>query len=197
MSAPDASGSLESVLVPGRHGAAGDDPVRIGVRRCDLVQLAARRGRAGDLAKAVRGALHLELPEPGYASNGGDRFALWLQPHAWMLMAPPGEEGEFARMVKAACGDAGSVVDQMHGRSVLTLSGRRARRVLAKICRLDLHPRVFTPGRVATTRMAEVSCTLHQRDEVPSYELIVFSTYATHFAAALTHAAAEVGYAVT
>ncbi len=196
MSAPDASGSLDSILVSGRHGAAGDDPVRICVRRRDLVQLSARRDRAADLERAVRGALHLELPEPGYASNGGAMSALWLQPNAWMLVAPTADEGEFARTVKAACGDAGSIVEQTHGRTVLTLAGRNARRVLAKLCRLDLHRRAFTPGRVATTRMAEIACTLHQCDETPSYELVVLSTYAAHFAAALTHAAAEVGYEV-
>jgi sarcosine oxidase subunit gamma len=181
-------------LAPGRRGARTDDPVRIAIRRCDLVHLSARRGRGADLEKAIRGALHLELPEPGYASNGGEHSALWLQPSAWMLVAPSAEEGEFTRTVKAACGDAGSVADQTHGRTMLTLSGRQARRVLAKLCRLDLHPRAFTPGRVATTRMAEITCTLHQRDETPSYDLIVSSTYAAHFAAALTHAAAELGY---
>ena len=196
MSAPDASGTLDSVLVRGRHGAAGGDPVRIAVRRCDLVQLTARRDRAADLEKAVRGALHLELPDPGFASNGGAMAALWLQPNVWMLAAPPAGDGEFARSVKAACGDAGSVVEQTHGRTMLTLAGRTARRVLAKLCRLDLHPRAFTPGRAATTRMADVTVTLHQRDEAPSYELIVHSTFAAHFAAALTHAAAEPGYEV-
>src|SRR5581483_5491246 len=111
-------------------------------------------------------------------------------------VAPIADEGEFARAVKAACGDAGSVAEQTHGRTVLTISGRHARRVLAKLCRLDLHPRAFTPGRVATTRMAEITCMLHQRDEIPSYELIVLSTYAAHFAAALTHAASEAGYEI-
>ena len=91
MSAPDASGSLESVLVRGRHGAAGSDPVRIGVRRCDLVQLSARRDRAGDLKKAIRGGLHLELAEPGYASNGGEM---------WDVMAcRPGQ----GRVVVSSC----------------------------------------------------------------------------------------------
>jgi heterotetrameric sarcosine oxidase gamma subunit len=194
VSAPE--GSLEAVLAPGRHGARTDDPVRIAIRRCGLVHLSARRGRAQELEKSIRGALHLELPEPGYASNGGALSALWQQPNVWMLVAPTAEEGTFARTVKAACGDAGSVADQTHGRTVLTLSGRHARRVLAKLCRLDLHPRAFTPGRVATTRMVEITCTLHQRDETPSYELMVLSTYAAHFAAALTHAAAELGYEI-
>lgn len=196
MSAPDASGSLTSVLTSGRHGATGDAPVQIGLRRCDLVQLAARRGRAGELATVMRSSLHMLLPQPGHSASAGEINAFWLQPDTWMLAAPPAADGELAARVKAACGDAGSVVEQTHGRTMLTLSGARAREVLAKLCRLDLHPRAFGPGRVATTRMAEVTCTLHQCDTVPSYELILFSTYATHFAAALTHAAAGVGYSV-
>jgi heterotetrameric sarcosine oxidase gamma subunit len=197
VSAPDASGSLASVLVPGRHGAPGDDPVRIARRRCDLVQLAARKGRADDLTAAMRAAYRLQLPLPGHAATADDLAALWLQPNAWMLVAPPVAEGAFARAVKAACGDAGSVVDQTHGRVAFTLSGRNARRVLQNLCRLDLHPRAFGPGRVAATPMAEVACLLHQRDDVPSFDLIVFSTFATHFAGALTHAAAGVGYEIS
>jgi heterotetrameric sarcosine oxidase gamma subunit len=184
------------MLVPGRHGAAGDDPVRIGRRHCDLVQLAARKGRVDDLAAAMRAAYRLELPPPGHAAVAGDIAALWQQPNAWMLVAPPAAEGTFARAVKAACGDAGSVVDQTHGRVVLTLAGRNARRVLQNLCRLDLHPRVFGPHRVAATPMAEVACLLYQRDDVPSFDLIVFSTFATHFAGALTHAAAGIGYEI-
>jgi heterotetrameric sarcosine oxidase gamma subunit len=189
VSAPDA-------LVPGRHGAAGDDPVRIARRRCDLVQLAARRGREADVAAAMRSAYGLELPRHGHAETANDVAALWVQPNAWMLVAPPAAEGALARAVKAACGDAGSVVDQTHGRVVFSLAGRHARFVLQKICRLDLHPRAFGSGRAATTPMAEITCLLHQRDDVPSFDLIVFATFAAHFAAALTHAAAGVGYEV-
>ena len=187
---------LASVLTPGRYGAAGDDPVRIARRRCDLVQITARKARADDLAAALRATHKLELPPPGHAATAGDLAALWLQPNAWMLVAPPAAEGAFARALKSACGDAGSVVDQTHGRVALTLSGRNARRILEKICRLDLHPRVFGPGRVAATPMAEIACLLHQRDDIPTFDLIVPSTFAAHFAAALTHAAAGVGYEI-
>jgi heterotetrameric sarcosine oxidase gamma subunit len=192
VSAPDASG----LLVPGRHGAAGDDPVRITRRRCDLVQLAARKGRADDLAAAMHAAYQIELPQPGRAATANDLAALWVQPNAWMLMAPAAVEGAFARALKAASGDAGSVVDQTHGRVAFSLIGRNAPRVLQNLCRLDLHPRAFGPGRVATTPMAEITCLLYQRDELPTFDLIVFSTFATHFAGALTHAAAGIGYEV-
>jgi sarcosine oxidase subunit gamma len=182
--------------MPGRHGAAGDDPVRIGRRRCDLVQLAARKGRVVDLAAALRAAFQFELPPPGNATTANDIAALWLQPNAWMLMAPPTVEGAFAHTVQAACGDAGSVVDQTHGRVSFSIAGRNARRVLQNLCRLDLHPRAFGPGRVATTPMAEITCLLYQRDEIPTFDLILSTSFATHFAGALTHAAAGVGYEI-
>ncbi len=101
-----------------------------------------------------------------------------------------------ARTVKAACGDVGSVVDQSHGRAVLSISGRDARDVLARLCRIDLHPRAFTTGRVAVTPIAELACLLFQRDAVPSFDVIVSSSYAGWFVDALTHAAAVVGYEV-
>ena len=193
MSAP------EPALKPGRYGAAGEQPVRIAARRCALVQLMARRGKAEALATAMRAAFGLELPPPGHSAIAGDLIALWLQPDAWMLMGR--DESSLAGTVKAACGDVGSVVDQSHGRAVLSISGRDARDVLARLCRIDLHPHAFTTGRVAVTPIAELACLLFQRDavpsfDVPSFDVIVSSSYAGWFVDALTHAAAVVGYEV-
>jgi sarcosine oxidase subunit gamma len=169
-------------------------PLRIAQPRRTLVQFAARRGRAADLAAAIRTTFALELPPPGHATVSGDLAALWSQPNAWLLSAPPGVEGALATELKAACCDAASVVDQTHGRAILTLSGPSARGVLAKLCRIDLHPRAFGPNCVAATPVAELSCLLHQRDDAPSFDLIVFSTFAVAFAEAVRQAAAETGY---
>jgi sarcosine oxidase subunit gamma len=81
------------------------------------------------------------------------------------------------------------VVDQSHGRAVLRLAGRRARDVLAKGCRLDLHPRAFRPGRCAQTVIAQVAVLLHQGDERPTYDLYVFAGYAVDFLGWLTSSA--------
>jgi sarcosine oxidase subunit gamma len=88
------------------------------------------------------------------------------------------------------------VIDQSHGRSVVSTSGARAAWVLAKSCRVDLHGSVFGPGRVASTQVFHLGVTIHQTDAVPSYDLIVFSTFLTSFLESLTHAAEETGYVV-
>ncbi len=193
------SGSNHSgsdLLAPGAHGAVGGEPVRIALRSCDVVQVLARKGRAGDVAAALLGALGLVLPGPGHAAEGRGASALWVQPEGWFVVAPRGADGALASAIKAACGDAASVIDQSHGRAVVSISGTRAAWVLAKSCRVDLHPSAFGPGRVASTQLFHLAATLHQTDAVPSFDLIVFSTFLRSFLESLTHAAEETGYVV-
>ena len=188
--------AVAAMLTPGRHGASGGAPVRLAVRDVDIVMVLGRKGRAADLAAAVKAAYGIDLPGPTRAVETADLAALWVQPDGWFMIAPRGAEGALARGLKAAVGDAASVVDQTHGRSVITLAGARAAWVLAKECRVDLHPAAFGPGRVASTQIAHLACTIHQRDAAPSYDLIVFTTFARSFVEALTHAAEETGYLV-
>lgn len=196
MSAVESASPLGAALLPGRHGAAGDGMVRIAERRCDLVQLHARKGRGDALAAAMRAEFGVKLPKPGHAAEATAFAALWVQPGGWLLVAPRGAEGALAASVKAACGDAASVVDQTHGRTVISLSGGRAAWVLGKLCRLDLHARAFGPGRAAVSPVAGLPCVLHQRDAAPSYDLVVFATFSRSFIASLTQAAEETGYSV-
>jgi heterotetrameric sarcosine oxidase gamma subunit len=212
VSAPEPACPFGSALPAGRYGAPGNSPVQISARRYELVQLSTRRGQSDSLAGAIRARFSLNLPPPGRAATAGDLAALWLQPEAWLLTAPPGEPRALARSVKDACGEAGSVVDQTQGRAVLRLSGAHAGEVLARICRLDLHPRTFRPGCVAVTPVAELSCVLYQPQESPSargrieprsgsigeearltFELIVPASYAGWFAEAVLHAASGTG----
>ena len=165
--------------------------LRIAPQSRTLVQLFARKGRAGDLAMALLASHGLTLPAPGYAATGGEVTALWIQPECWLLSAPRGVEGALAGVVKASCGDAGSVIDQTHGRLVLRLSGPGAPRALGRLCRIDLHPRAFGPGRVAATPVAELHCILHQVDDAPSYDVFAPATFAGSFREMLAHATTE------
>ncbi len=117
--------------------------------------------------------------------------AVWIRPETWLVIAPRGPEGALARRLAQAAAGAGSVVDQSHGKTRLRLAGGHARQVLAKGCRLDLHPSVFGPGRAAATQMAQVAALLLQRDDTPAYELVVGSSYAVPFLEWLTESAAE------
>ena len=184
---------LDGVLVASRHGAGSPDaPVVIAERRgLSLVQVIAQRGKEQAMAERLGFD-----PAPGWASGIEAGTALWLAPSAWMVVAEGLEEGELHKTLLDGLQDLAAVVDQSHGRAALRLSGPRARDVLAKGCRLDLHPRVFPPGMCAQSAIAQIGVLLHQIDEAPTYDLYLFAGYALDFLDWLTASAAEFGYRI-
>lgn len=195
MPEPHRRSPLEGGTEFGHHGAGpADDPdVRIAERRAlSLVQVIARRGRE----EAVAERLGLD-PAPGLASGmPAGTAALWLAPGSWLVVADNHEDGALYQNLRPQLQDLAAVIDQGHGRAVLGLAGPRARDVLAKGCRLDLHPRVFRPQMCALTVIAHIAVLLHQTDDVPTYDLYVPAGFALDFLAWLTSSAEEFGYRI-
>ena len=90
-----------------------------------------------------------------------------------------------------------SISDQSGGRTVLRVSGPRARDVLAKGLPIDLHPRAFAPGSAATSTISLMGVQLWQVDDAPSYDIALFRSLSASFWRWLTASAAEFGYEVT
>ena len=187
MSAPDRLSPFGPELVPGRHGAAGGTPVVLAERRVDIVQVMGPEATVRDIAG-------LALPKPGRAEIIGDSMAVWIQPSGWLVIRPRGVEGALAKTLADASGVA--VVDQSHGRALLRLSGIHARDVLAKGCRLDLHPRAFSAGSAATTTIDHITVTIVQIDATPTYDLVLPANFAEAFLDWLRMSAAEYGYEI-
>ena len=77
----------------------------------------------------------------------------------------------FAARLRGRIGLFAAVADQSDSRLVLRLSGPRVRDVLAKGVPLDLHPKVFKPGDVATTLVAYIGVQIDMLDDAPTYQL--------------------------
>lgn len=176
----------------GHLGAAGATSLRVAFPARDIVQVMLRRGQDAGFAAAMRDTFGMDPPEPGRAASS-DVTAIWIQPGQWLLTAARSGEGLLAARATAAFADLAAVADQSHGRTTIILSGAMAREVLSRGCRLDLHPRVFGPGRAANTPIAQIGCLIHQTDDAPSFELTVFSTLAEPFLHWLREAAAPCG----
>jgi len=189
VSAPEPVHPLSGVLAPGRHGAESESPLRLDAPARDVVQVLARRGRAGRIAAAMG------LPGPGSSSTTPLGTALWLQPGVWAIVGPRGPEGALAGNLAAALGEAAAIVDQSHGRTVIGIEGQTARRMLAKGIRIDLHPSAFPVGAVAVTDCTHLGVALLRAAE-DRYELIVFATFARELWHWVTEAAGEFGYTV-
>lgn len=193
MSAPESMSPLAEAWKPGRHGASGPGAVSIALHEAAIVQVTARRGEREALRARCAAVLGLELPGPGASAAARELTALAIAPDSWLLVGPRRAGIDPAEALASSLGAAGSVVDQSMGRAVLRLSGARAREVLAKGCRVDLHARSFGPGRVAVTPIGHVVVTLVQVDATPAFDLLVPASYAQAFLEWLLEAAGEHG----
>ncbi|CAM5776936.1 sarcosine oxidase subunit alpha [Labrys miyagiensis] len=196
-------GGIEKLLLratpPGGHPLIPDraseriGAVRLVERSPDVAELKARKGRELELRSALQAHFGLDLPEAGRASRAGPLAALSTGPQSWLLLDEHGRPGGLAVSLRHAAGEAASVIDQSFAFGALTISGFRARDALAKGCRLDLHPRVFGPGSVGRTVMAQVTVVVHHGQDEGSYDLLAPSTLAQSLAGFLVESAAEYG----
>jgi sarcosine oxidase subunit gamma len=131
-----------------------------------------------------------------------DAFDLiWLGPDEWMIVAAAGTETALAtRLAAATAPHGGTVTDVTESRTTITVSGPRARDVLAKGCPLDLHPRKFNPGACAQSLVARVGVILLRTDDgtspAPRFELHVLRSMADYLWRFLEDAGLEYGVAV-
>jgi sarcosine oxidase subunit gamma len=181
-------------LVPGRHGRTeGKAGVTVRPRdgRLVLARLIARKGRAADLAAAIRFRYGLDLPATPKRVEQGGLAVIWSGPGQWLAVAEDGRD--LARDLADAAGAFAAISDQSDGLAVLRVSGPRARDALVKGVGLDLHPRAFGPGDAAVTVIAHVGAQLWQLDNAPTYEIAVFRGFAGSVWRWLEASAAEFG----
>ncbi|MGX1672816.1 sarcosine oxidase subunit gamma [Streptomyces sp. NPDC055400] len=136
-------------------------------------------------AAAIRVEKTLGAPLPrehGETTSSGAHTVLWLGPDEWLVLSHAEEDVAAAELREALAADPGSVVDVSANRTTLELSGPAARQVLEKGCPLDLHPRVFGPGRAVPTTVGPIAVLLWQVDDGPTYRLLPRSSFADYLA---------------
>lgn len=176
---PRARSAFEAILVPGRHGRA-DGPAGIVVReRTDLrlLHVAAFRNREAAVRDAVLAASGLPLPEEPRRVESAGLTALWAGPGRWLLMAPQDAAESLDRIAAALAGSA-ACAEVGDGRAILTVSGPRARAVLAKGIGIDLAPDSFRPSQTALTMASMIDVQLSRLPGEDAFELILFRSLA-------------------
>jgi sarcosine oxidase subunit gamma len=141
------------------------------------------RGDGGEAFKAaVRSVTGVDLPvKPNTTAQAGAFRILWLGPTEWWVVTTSGaEEKLVADLRQAFIGQHAAVIDASESRAVITLSGTKARDMLARGCSLDLHPRVFGPGQCAQTGLTKANIMLDQTDAAPSFDIYVLKSFADY-----------------
>ena len=159
--------------------------------------------RGDAAADAFAGALHsvtgLRAPtEANSFTTAGELACLWLGPDEWLILGPGGGEHEIAARLRVIFRDIhAAVTDVSEARTTVAVAGPAARTLLAKGTSIDLHPRVFGPGRCAQTGFAGANIILRQTDDVPSFEILLLNSFAEHVWAWLEGACREFKVAIS
>ena len=179
----------------GRFGRTGPEPgvVIAEPPRSAAATLLARKGQEGAVLAAAA-AWGVELPTRPAWAMGGPILFVWTGPGQWLVRGL----ASFSDLEADLAGFAASAVliNQSHGRAVVSVGGPNARDVLAKGFEIDLHPRAFQPGDAAVTVAAGISAILWQLDDRPTYEIAVPRSMAGSLWHWLSASAAEFGYQV-
>ena len=160
-----------------------------------LAQLDLRLDPSDPEARAAVESVVGALPvEPNTVHGGADGAVLWLGPDEWLLVGPPGGEARLEPELGEAVGAAAdrvAIVDVSANRTTLELRGERVRELLEFGCPIDLHPRVFGPGRCAQTLLARASVIVWRVAAQPeeTWRILVRPSFAAYVAAWLADAA--------
>jgi sarcosine oxidase subunit gamma len=191
--------ALDGVAVPGRFGKSEDVPgvvisERVGL---GLATVACRKGGALSLQSAVAETYGVDLPDSSRVGRGSAVSFIGYGPGQWLAISALLQNEALARDLAARLKGLASVSDQSGGRTVLRVSGPRARDVLAKGLPIDLDPRAFPLGSAATSVISLMGVQLWQLDDTRSYDIAIFRSVSESFWRWLTASAAEFGYEVT
>lgn len=153
------------------------------------ISILARHDRAQALLAAGRAAFGIELPARPRLTSGATVSFLWAGRAAWTAYARALEPAELTERLRAAFGEAASLVDQSDSRSSVELSGRQVRTLLSRLVPVDLHSRAFQVGDTALTLIGAVNGQVTLLDATPTFELTVTRAFAGSFWESLQEAA--------
>jgi heterotetrameric sarcosine oxidase gamma subunit len=188
---------LEHALVAGVHGARG---VEAGVsltevRNFDLIQVMARRGKGADLASAAKARFGVIAPDAPKAVQTAEASLIWSGPDQFLVLSKDGKHT--MDPLSQVFSQSASLSDQSHARALISISGAKARAMLAKLSSIDLHPAAFPIGAAAATSIDHTSVNLWRGGDRPDgqamFNLLVFATFAESLWHTMLDAAAEYG----
>lgn len=161
-----------------------------------LATVMATRAQVPVLARRLREHFGLELPTGPKRVTAGEIAFAAIGPGAWLVSHEGGSKA-LAAGVRPVILGLGAMTDQAGAYGVLRLSGSRVRDLLCRLVPLDLHPRAFQVGDIASTVCGHAGMTLWRLADLeahaPVFEAAVYRSYAGYFWRLLSRSAARYG----
>lgn len=160
-----------------------------------LASVIARKGQTEPLTRTVETAFGIRLPSGPKRVVGTGISFIGTAPGQWLATGEAALlDGLVDRLADRISAFA-AVIDQSDSRTLIRITGPKARAALAKGLPIDLHPRRFQTGDAALTVMALFAVQLWQVDDSPAFDILVSRSSADDFLALLIANAAEYGLA--
>ena len=154
------------------------------------------RGNPED-AKFVQAAEQVigqPLPVVPNTFTAGEHRVFWLGPDEWLVCTVAGRVAALGERFHDAASETGAVFNDVSGGYVaIRVEGEASRRLLAKGCTLDLHPREFEVGRCAQSGLAKAGVLLALESDSPAFFLLVRRSFADYLCRWLAHSGREFG----
>ncbi len=142
--------------------------------------LATVMARKGVDPAAIGAALGVDLRDGPRCSTGAGLVLLGTGPGSWLAHVDAAS-ADWAAGLRDRLGALASVSDQSGGYVVFRLSGAGARTVLQRGAAIDFHPAAFAAGAVAATAIAHIGVVIRQIDDAPTYDILLFRSFAGSF----------------
>lgn len=156
------------------------------------------RGNPEDpqFVSAISGALGVAWPVAVCSTvmRSGLRI-IWAGPDDWFVLSKNHSPDQLMNVLRQALNSQHcAITDVSSGYALLNLTGPRVRELMAEGCPLDLHPRQFCVGQSAGSVFFKASVWLWQTEEVPTYEVLVRTSFQGYVWLMLKRTTAESGF---
>ncbi|MEJ1961286.1 MAG: sarcosine oxidase subunit gamma family protein [Gammaproteobacteria bacterium] len=123
------------------------------------------------------------LPPNVGSVSGSSRRALCIGPGDWVLITHDARDLASDGRLRSEATEHGLAMTDLSDALVgFGLHDIDARTALASGCGLDFHPRAFSPGHCARTRLAQIPVVVECVDVTDRLELLVSRSYASYLA---------------
>ena len=133
--------------------------------------------------KKATGITPPNIPSSSSKKTDGTRI-LCISPNEWLIISPIEANNLLHDKIENALkGRYCAIVDVSHSRTILRITGEKARETLMKGCSVDLHPIAFKPGDIINTTLAKAQVILQKiggKNNSETYDIFVFRSY-THY----------------
>jgi heterotetrameric sarcosine oxidase gamma subunit len=149
--------------------------------RLDLAMAAVMsHGDDRALAAKIHDEFGLALPSTPRRISNGVKALVGIGPGVWLAAFENAGPLMASELTSSLTGLA-SVADQTSAYAVLRISGPSARQILSRGAFVDFDPLVFGAGSAVVTMISHIGVIIWQIDDVPTFEIALFRSYAGSF----------------